>query len=88
MNLEKVEPIIYVLSVMIIFFSGLLIYCEHMFPNDGQVFQVFSGILTALSGALMMRVKPAKSEDSSVNIGNNVIGTPPKIDAEQTPPIK
>ncbi len=39
-------------------FSVVLIFCEHYFPMDGQIFQVFSGLLTGISGAFLMRIKP------------------------------
>jgi hypothetical protein len=75
---ESVEPIIYVLVGLIVFFAVALVYCEHQFPQDGQVFQVFSNVLSGVSGALMMRVKPSNSgADSSTNIGNTVIAEAP-----------
>lgn len=56
-----VEPIIWLLSGLLIFFSGILILCDVKLANDGQVFQVFAGIVSNITGALFMRVKPAKS---------------------------
>lgn len=54
----KVEPIVYLLAALLLLFSGILIFCEYRFPMDGQVFQVFSGLLTSLAGAFLMRIKP------------------------------
>ncbi len=45
-----------------ILFSVVLIFCEHYFPMDGQIFQVFSGLLTGISGAFLMRIKPRGTE--------------------------
>ncbi len=73
--LEGVEPIIKLLSALIIFFTVVLIFCEHFFPADGQVFQVFCGVLTGLVGALMIRVKPPHSEgdDKSTTVVGKIV---------------
>lgn len=54
----KVEPVVLLLSLLLLVFSGILIFCEFRFPMDGQVFQVFSGLLTSIAGAFLMRIKP------------------------------
>ncbi len=58
----RVEPIVYLLAALLLLFSGILIFCEYRFPMDGQVFQVFSGLLTSLAGAFLMRIKPRGTE--------------------------
>jgi hypothetical protein len=47
-----------------VFFCGVLIFCEHFFPMDGQIFQVIAGLLSGFSGAFFMRVKPTKPTDN------------------------
>ncbi len=55
----KIEPIVLFLFFGIVFFSGVILLCEHFYPMDGQLFQVFTGILGNFTGALFMRVKGA-----------------------------
>lgn len=57
-NHEAVEPVLLLLAGLMIFFTATLFACEHFFNNDGQVFQVMSGLLTGISGAFLMRIKP------------------------------
>jgi len=58
MGSQKIDPILWLLFLGMAFFSGMLIYVEHVFPTDGQLFMVVSGMLTSFSGAFFMRVKP------------------------------
>lgn len=41
----------------IVFFVLCLFYSEHMFPNDGQIFQVISNLVSAFGGAFLMYIK-------------------------------
>lgn len=58
MGTQKIDPILWLLFLGMAFFSGMLLYVEHAFPTDGQLFVVVSGMLTSFSGAFFMRVKP------------------------------
>lgn len=58
MGRNRIDPILWLLFLGIVFFSGMLLYVEHTFPSDGQLFVVVSGLLTSFSGAFFMRVKP------------------------------
>lgn len=58
----KLEPVIALLFVGMIFFTAMLFAAEKWFPNDGQMFQVVAGLLTGFSGAFFMRVKPKATE--------------------------
>jgi uncharacterized membrane protein len=74
-----VEPVIRLLCLVMIFFTGVLIYCAHMFPNDGVVFTVFSGLLNNCGGALFMRIKQGKDasgDDNSTTIISKVTEQP------------
>ena len=46
--IKRVEPNLIFLFVVMVVFAGIIIYCEHFFREDGQVFQVFAGILTGV----------------------------------------
>lgn len=74
---DKVEPVIILLFIGMIFFTGMLFCAEKWFPADGQMFQVVAGLLTGFSGAFFMRVKPkqetpaqtiTQGDDSTVNV--------------------
>lgn len=41
----------------IIFFVIALFYAEHRFPNDGQIFQVISNLVSGFAGAFLMYIK-------------------------------
>lgn len=58
----KVEPVVFLLAALMLVFSFIVILCEKVFPNDGQVFQVFSNLLAGISGAFLMRIKPRGSD--------------------------
>ncbi len=57
--MPKLEPVLYLLAFLVLVFTGCLFASEHWFPNDGQIFQVVSNLLSGFGGALLMRVKPA-----------------------------
>ena len=80
--LEGVEPIIKLLAVLLVFFSLLVIFCDWRFQNDGQVFQVFSNIMSGIAGAILVRVKPpnATGDDKSTTLIGKVVETPSKTD--------
>lgn len=58
----SMEPVLILLFVGILFFTGMLFVADKWYPNDGQLFQVVSGLLTAFGGAFMTRIKP-KGDD-------------------------
>jgi uncharacterized membrane-anchored protein len=58
-NNEKIEPILYLLAAMMIFFTAVLIGVEWGFHDDAQVFQVVATILSGIAGAFTIRIKPA-----------------------------
>lgn len=60
--INKLEPIVLLLFAAMIFFTGALFAAEKWYPNDGQIFQVVSGLLTGISGAFLMRVKPQSAK--------------------------
>ena len=65
--MPKIEPVLYLLTFLVLVFTCSLFASEHFFPNDGQIFQVVSNLLSGFGGALLMRVKPAaKATDDPV----------------------
>lgn len=63
MNPNRLESLDLLLSTLVVFFTILLLLCSKFFPNDGQTFQVISGLLTGFAGALLMRIKGGKHDD-------------------------
>ncbi len=76
----KIEPVLRLLAVMVVFFTLLLFVAEKLFPNDGQIFQVISGLLAGYGGALLMRVKPQDKISGDPNQPNSPIPqSPPNL---------
>jgi hypothetical protein len=50
---RKIDPILKLLLVGILFFTATLLYCQKWFPGDGQTFQVIAGLLTGFAGAFL-----------------------------------
>lgn len=90
-NDSKVDPILWMLFAGMFMFAGVLIFIEYAFKDDGQLFQVFSGMLTAFSGAFFMRVKPKDPPQPGDNIEHPIkvvatsITTGPEIPPEVKP---
>lgn len=57
MNKLGLQSDIIMLFVGIFTAAGLMLYCEHFFKDDGQVFQVMAGLVTGFSGALFTKLK-------------------------------
>jgi hypothetical protein len=55
--MSKIDPILKLLFIGIVFFTLVLFAAEKWFTNDGQIFQVVSGLLTGFSGAFFMGIK-------------------------------
>ena len=54
------EPIDMLLFIGMMVFSVIIFVCNVMFPMDGQIFQVYSGILGGFAGAFFARLKDSK----------------------------
>ncbi len=88
MNDTKLEPVVRLLFIGICVCIFALFVDAKFFPNDGQMFQVVAGLMTAFSGAFFMRVNPKDSrpqipEGSSGTISNSTVV---KVPAAPEPP--
>lgn len=72
---EPIEPIVFLLTGLIVFFSILVIFCEHYFSMDGQIFTVFTGLLGSIAGAFLMRIKPKATSSPSDDTDQDVTVT-------------
>jgi len=59
---KQLDPVLLLLAAMIFVFTGLLIVIAEILKNDGQTFQVISGLLTGFSGAFLGRIMPKKTD--------------------------
>jgi len=58
------DPVTKLLAWLLVFFTVVLISCDYVFRSEGHVFQVFSGMITGIGGALLVRVKPSPHDDA------------------------
>lgn len=54
----KVDPVLLLLFMGLILFTGILIWVEHAFQNDGQIFQCIASILAGFTGSFFTRLNP------------------------------
>lgn len=59
---KQIDPVLYLLFIGMVFFAIILIFCEHYFMSDGQMFQVMAGLLTGFGGAFFGRINPSKDK--------------------------
>ena len=57
---NDLTPVDKTLVLLIIGFAVGLVAISKFSPNDGQTFQVLSGLLTGFSGAFLARIQPTK----------------------------
>jgi len=60
---ERIDRVLYLLFAGMVFFSIMLLYVEHFFKDDGQLFQVVSGLITGFAGAFFTRLKSSPTKD-------------------------
>lgn len=77
-NNENVEPVMYLLALLILFFTAVLIGVEYFFRDDAQVFQVVATVLTGFTGAFLGRIKPANQNGN----GKPLSTVPPEAPKE------
>lgn len=61
----KVDPTLMLLFLGIFAMTGILIFCEHFFASDGQIFQVISGLVTGFAGAFFGRINPKPAHEET-----------------------
>ena len=52
----KIEPVVLLLTILLIFFTGTLFLAEWWFKADGQFYQTIAGLVTGIGGALLLRI--------------------------------
>jgi uncharacterized membrane protein YjjP (DUF1212 family) len=76
MNESRIDwvTVLRFVGVMLTLFA--LFVAEKFFPNDGQMFQVVAGLVTAFSGALFTRIKPLLSRPDDSATATAIVDTP------------
>jgi hypothetical protein len=54
----RIEPILLLLCGGIFLSVVIMLFCEHYFKDDGQIFQVVSNLVAGFSGAFFGRMSP------------------------------
>ena len=52
-----IEPVVWLLAALLIFFTGALFCSEWWFKSDAQFFQVMAAAFGGMSGALLTKIK-------------------------------
>lgn len=60
----RIEPILKLLTFLLLFFTGVLLFVAKYMNSDGQTFQVISGLLMGVAGALLGWIKPPSTGSS------------------------
>lgn len=60
---NRLDAVVILLTGLVMFFSGVLIWIAVYLKSDGQTFQIIASLVTGFSGALLMRIKPRGSKD-------------------------
>lgn len=68
----KIDPVLLLLFVGITIFTGVMIWVDHAFHDDGQIFQVCSGLVTGFAGAFFTRLKPRSDAEEKGGVTASV----------------
>lgn len=58
-----IDPILKLLTALVILFAFLLIAVAKWMSSDGQTFQILSSLVSGFAGALLLRIKPREAAD-------------------------
>ena len=64
MNQHKLEPIVLLLTLLVVFFTVALFVAEYRFRDDAVFFQALVGMATGVLGALLGIITGKRSADA------------------------
>jgi hypothetical protein len=64
----KIEAVVALLFIGVMVGLLFLFIAEKMFPNDGQIFQVVSGVISVFLGALAAKIDPRKQVPTGTGV--------------------
>ena len=59
----RVEPLQWLLTGLMVFFTGVVLWISIYQKEDGQTFQVMGNMLSGFGGALLMSIKGGSPKD-------------------------
>lgn len=62
-----VEPVLLLLFFGLFLSIAILVAVQTFWPNDGQVFQVISGVATGFAGAFFARMNPKEVNSATTH---------------------
>ena len=74
---SKIDPVILLLTFLLIFLIFAAFAAEVFFKADAVFYQSIGGLMTTVMGALMMRVKPTREDHSADVVPTTASQTPP-----------
>lgn len=80
-----IEPIQFLYAGMVVFFAVAIVFCEWMFPNDGQIFQVFGNVLMMFAGVLVGRKLGSTDGDGGQNKVKTTVGADGTTEVKVSP---
>ncbi len=86
MNL-RVEPILKLLTALVLIFAVVVILVAKFMDSDGQTFQVMSGLLMGFAGALLGWIKPP-SVGTAVEPAPGTQKTTTVTETQKGPPVE
>lgn len=81
-----IDPIIILLTALLILFALLAFVAEKFFRDDAVFFSLFSGIVTTILGALMLRIRPRDPSDTRPDPTTSKVTTTTTTVDESQPP--
>jgi len=66
----KIEAVVLLLFMGVMVSLGFVFLAEKFFPNDGQLFQVVSGVISVFLGALAARIDPRKATTAATGVSD------------------
>lgn len=81
--MRDLDPVLKLLTGLIVFFTIALIGIAVVLKDDGQTFQVMGNVLSGFVGALLMRVKTDTSPDVKPGTQRETV----TVEKQATPPV-
>lgn len=70
--IAKMDPILQLLFIGMIFFALLLVAVDKFFASDGQMFQVIANVLSGFVGAFFAKIKTDPSASTTDTVAHTL----------------
>jgi hypothetical protein len=65
--MKKIDPILYLLTGLVLLYTGVIIFVAIWLKNDGQTFQIVSNLASGFAGSLLTRINPTRPNTDAVD---------------------